>query len=68
MRQASESGVSLNLFMATALAARVGARAEAARHFAARGARATPAQALLSRLGAPGAPRDDDRLDAPDAP
>ena len=70
MRQAEASGVSLNLFVATAIAARVGATAETARSFAARGARATPARAkaLLQRLGSPGALRDDDRLDASDDP
>jgi len=68
MRQAAKSGISMNLFVATAIAARVGARAEAERYFAARGSRTTPARAkaLLSRLGTPGAPRDDDRLDATD--
>jgi hypothetical protein len=70
MRQASESGISLNLFVATAVAARVGARAEAARYFTARGSRTTPARAraLLTRLGTPGAVRDDDRTDAADDP
>lgn len=65
-RQAAESGVSLNLFLATAVAARVGARAEAQRYFTARGARTTPARAkaLLSRLGNQDAPREEDRLDA----
>ncbi len=68
MRQAATSGVSLNLFVATAIAARVGATSEAARYFSARGSRTTPARAkaLLQRLGTPGALRDDDRLDAPD--
>jgi len=67
-RQAEVSGVSLNLFVATAIAARVGATSEAARYFSARGARTTPARAkaLLMRLGTPGEVRDDDRLDAPD--
>jgi hypothetical protein len=70
MRQAEASGVSLNLFVATAIAARVGATAETARSFVARGARTTPARAkaLLQRLGSPGALRDDDRLDASDDP
>jgi ribosomal protein L4 len=70
MRQAQASGVSLNLFVATAIAARVGATAETARVFAARGARTTPARAkaLLQHLGSPGALRDDDRLDAPEDP
>jgi hypothetical protein len=67
-RQASSSGISLNLFIATAVAARVGAQAEAERYFAARGARTSPAQAkaFLMRLGTSGDLRDDDRLDAPD--
>jgi hypothetical protein len=66
MRQASVSGISMNLFIATAVAARVGAQAEAGRYFSARGSRTTPARAkaLLMRLGSPGEPRDDDRLDA----
>lgn len=70
MRQAAESGISMNLFVATAVAARVGARAEAERYFTARGSRTTPARAkaLLMRLGTPGAVRDDDRLDAADDP
>ena len=68
VRQAAASGVSLSLFVATAVAARIGAQAEAERYFAARGSRTTPARAkaLLSRLGSAGAVRDDDRLDAPD--
>jgi len=67
-RQAAMSGISMNLFVATAVAARVGAQAEAERYFAARGARTTPARAkaLLSRLGSPGAVRDEDRLDGDD--
>jgi uncharacterized protein (DUF1778 family) len=67
MRQAEKSGVSLNLFVATAVAARVGATSEAARYFSARGSCTTPARAkaLLQRLGTPGALREDDRLDAP---
>jgi hypothetical protein len=68
MRQASQSGISMNLFVATAVAARVGAQAEAERYFSARGSRTTPARAkaLLMRLGTPGALRDDDRLDPVD--
>ena len=67
-RQAAQSGVSMNLFIATALAARVGARAEAERYFAARGKRTTPerAKALLMRMGSAGDLSDDDRFDAPD--
>jgi hypothetical protein len=72
MRQASLSGISMNLFVATAVAARVGAQAEAEaeRYFSARGSRTTPARAkaLLMRLGRPGQLRDDDRLDATDEP
>jgi hypothetical protein len=70
MRQAAESGISMNLFVATAVAARVGARAEAERYFTARGSRTTPARAkaLLMRLGTPDETRDDDRLDATDDP
>ena len=68
MRQARESGISMNLFVATAVAARVGARAEAERYFTARGARTTPerAKALLMRLGTPGKVREEDRLEAED--
>jgi hypothetical protein len=67
-RQAAVSGISMNLFVATAVAARVGAYAEAERYFAARGSRTTAARAkaLLSRLGTVGAVRHDDRLEAPD--
>jgi hypothetical protein len=70
MRQAAESGISMNLFVATAVAARVGARAEAERYFTARGSRTTPARAkaLLMRLGTQSAVRDDDKLDAADDP
>jgi len=68
MRQAAKSGISMNLFVATAVAARVGAHAEAERYFVARAARTTPARAkaLLNRIGTPGNLRDDDRLDATD--
>jgi hypothetical protein len=70
MRQAAESGISMNLYVATAVAARVGARAEAERYFTARGSRTTPARAkaLLLRLGTPDAVREDDKLDAIDEP
>jgi hypothetical protein len=69
-RQASVSGISLNLFVATAVAARVGAQAEAERYFSARASRTTPvrAKALLMRLGTANELREDDRLDAPDEP
>ncbi|HYD67887.1 toxin-antitoxin system HicB family antitoxin [Azospirillum sp.] len=63
--QAEATGVSLNQYIATALASRVGAQAEAERYFAARGARATRGQArtILARSGVGNPPRDDDRLD-----
>jgi hypothetical protein len=63
--QAAEAGVSLNQYIATAVAARVGAQAEAARYFAARGARAVPgrAKAILERAGRGNPPREDDRID-----
>jgi hypothetical protein len=68
MRQAAEAGISLNLFIATAVAARVGVQSEAKRYFSARGSRTTAARArsLLMRIGAPEVLRDDDRLDAMD--
>jgi len=67
-RQAAKSGISLNLYVATAAAARVGAQSEAQRYFSARGARTTPAsaKALLLRMGSAEPVRDDDRMDAPD--
>jgi hypothetical protein len=68
MRQAAESGVSLNLFIATAVAVRVGAQPEISRALAARTARTTPTRAktLLGRLGKSTPVHPDDRLDAPD--
>lgn len=70
MRQAAVSGISMNLFVATAVAARVGAHAEAERYFSARGSRTTPARAkaLLLRLGTSGELRDDDMPDAAEDP
>ncbi len=67
-RQAAKSGISLNLYVATAVAARVGAQAEAQRYFSARGARTTPARAkaLLLRMGSAEPVRDDDKMDASD--
>ena len=63
--QAEEAGVSLNQYIAVAVAARVGAQAEAARYFAARGARTVPgrAKAILARAGAGNAPREDDAIE-----
>ena len=57
MRQAAEAGISLNLFIATAIAARVGAQSEAKRYFSALASRTTPARArsLLVRMGTAGA-------------
>jgi hypothetical protein len=65
MRQASSSGISMNLYVATAVAARIGAQSEIERSFSARAARTTPARAkmLLTRMGMPDELRDDDRLD-----
>ena len=62
--QAEAAGVSLNQYIATALASRVGAQAEAERYFAARGARAERGRAkeILSRSGIGNHPRDDDVL------
>jgi hypothetical protein len=53
LRQAAESGIIMNLLGATAVAARVGARAEAERYFTARGSRTTStrAKALLAAFG-----------------
>ncbi len=64
-RQAEAAGVSMNLFIATTLAARVGAQAEAERCFTARGARTTAARAraLLMRIGSAAEMRDDDRIE-----
>jgi len=65
IRQAEKSGLSLNLFIATTLAARLGAQAEAERYFAARGARTSPARAraLLMRLGTEDEPREGDNAE-----
>ena len=62
--QAEAAGVSLNQYIATVLASRVGAQAEAERYFAARGARAERGRAkeILSRSGIGNQPRDDDVL------
>lgn len=68
--QAEAMGVSLNQYVGMSLAARVGAQAEAARFFAARGSRGSPQRALavLDQIGRPGELRDDDRIEAaPDA-
>ena len=64
--QAARAGVSLNQYIATVLAAHVGAQAEAERMFAARAARARSgtARAILARGGKRRRPRVGDRLDA----
>jgi hypothetical protein len=67
--QAEAMGVSLNQYVGMSLAARVGAQAEAARFFSARGSRGSTEAALaaLGRIGRPESVRDDDRLDTPSA-
>ena len=64
--QAARAGVSLNQYIATVLAAHVGAQAETQRYFAARTARAQPgsARTILARAGKRQRPRVGDRLDA----
>jgi len=66
--QAEAAGVSLNQYIATALAARVGAQAEAERYFAARAARATPGRAreILARAGQGNPPQSGDELHVAD--
>lgn len=68
--QAEAAGVSLNQYIATALAARVGAQAEAGRYFAARAARAVPGRAreILERAGKDNPPLPGDELDEGDEP
>jgi hypothetical protein len=63
--QAEAAGVSLNQYIAVALASHVGARAEAERYFVARAKRATPgrAKAILAKAGTRSKPRSEDRLD-----
>ncbi len=63
--QAEASGVSLNQYIATVLASRVGAQAEAERFFAARAARAVPGRArdILGRAGQDNSPRPGDELE-----
>lgn len=63
--QAEAAGVSLNQYIATAIAARVGAQAEAERYFAARAARAQLGRAreILARAGQGTTPRDEDRVE-----
>jgi len=64
--QAAEAGVSLNQFIAVAVASRVGAQAEAERYFAARAGRVAPgrARAVLEKAGVGNPPRTDDQIEA----
>ncbi|WP_342235328.1 toxin-antitoxin system HicB family antitoxin [Inquilinus sp. OTU3971] len=64
--QAAEAGVSLNQFIAVAVASRVGAQAEAERYFAARAARVVPgrAKAILEKAGIGNQPRADDQIES----
>ena len=66
-KQAEAAGVSLNQSIATALAARVGAQAEAGRYFA---ARVTPGRAreILARAGKDNPPLPGDELPPDVAP
>lgn len=63
--QAAKAGISLNQYIALAVAGRVSAQAEAERVFAARAARAIPgrAKSILARAGRDNPPRPDDRLE-----
>ena len=62
--QAEAAGVSLNQYIATALAARVGAQAEAERYLAVRAARAVPGRArvILARAGTANPPQPGDEV------
>ena len=64
-RQAQAQGVSLNQYLVSAVASRVGAQAEATRYFAARAARVQPgtAKEILARVGQGVPPREDDRIE-----
>jgi HicB family len=66
--QAAAAGISLNQYIATAVAARVGALAEAERYFAARAARTMPGRgkAILALAGIGNPPRPEDRLEPPE--
>lgn len=63
--QAEAAGISLNQYIAIAVASRVGAQAEAERYFVARASR-TPAgraKAIFARAGTANPPRPDDEID-----
>jgi len=64
--QAARAGVSLNQYIATVLAAHIGAQAEAERTFAARAARSRrgAGREILAHAGKRQRPRIGDRLDA----
>jgi antitoxin component of RelBE/YafQ-DinJ toxin-antitoxin module len=64
--QAAEAGVSLNQFIAVAVASRVGAQAEAERYFSARTARVVRgrAKAILEKAGIGNPPRADDQIES----
>jgi hypothetical protein len=65
-RQAEANGVSSNQLIATAVAAQVGAQAEAARYFQIRGRRGSlaRARAILARAGTQTVPDAGDRIEA----
>jgi len=62
--QAAAAGVSLNQFIAIAVASRVGAQAQAVQYFRARSRRSSAdrAKAILARTGQANPPRSDDEL------
>jgi hypothetical protein len=62
--QAERAGVSLNQYLLSIVAARVGAQAETERYFAARAARSVPgrAKAVLARAGRGRPPEAGDEL------
>ncbi|MFM2041878.1 MAG: hypothetical protein RLY86_454 [Pseudomonadota bacterium] len=62
--QAAKAGISLNQYIALAVAGRVSAQAEAERVFAVRAARAIPGRAkeILARAGTGNEPRPDDLI------
>ena len=66
--QAAAAGMSLEQYVATVLAARIGAQAEVERFFAARAARVVPGQAraILARMGQGNPPWAGDEVE--DAP